>query len=212
MDVGGQSGARRGPSKWAVLALVFFPLILADQWTKFLAVERLTYLFQRFGIRETARQWAAFYQIKHLEGLAREPYVVWRPLWRMSYAENTGSAFGLFRSLPDGLRVGFFLVVSLVAVAYILWYYRRLQRDQRWLQLSLAFVLTGALGNFVDRATRGYVVDFIQWHWWNRPDLYWPTFNLADSLIVVGVAMLIVHPGERRARRAEAGPASPAAT
>jgi signal peptidase II len=42
------------------------------------------------------------------------------------------------------------------------------------------------------------VVDFVNWHWWNRPDLYWPTFNVADSLIVVGVAMLLVHPGERK--------------
>jgi signal peptidase II len=208
-----ESGAaRRAPSKWVVLGLVFFPLLLADQWTKFLAVERLTYLFQRFGIRETARQWAAFYQLKHLEGLAREPYVVWKPVWRMSYAENTGSAFGLFRSLPDGFRVGFFLLVSLVAVAYILWYYRKLRRDQRWLQLSLAFVLTGALGNFADRASRGYVVDFIQWHWWNRPDLYWPTFNVADALIVVGVAMLVVHPAEKGARRGSgSGTASPPA-
>jgi signal peptidase II len=175
-----ESGAaRRAPSKWVVLGLVFFPLLLADQWTKFLAVE---------------------------------PYVVWKPVWRMSYAENTGSAFGLFRSLPDGFRVGFFLLVSLVAVAYILWYYRKLRRDQRWLQLSLAFVLTGALGNFADRASRGYVVDFIQWHWWNRPDLYWPTFNVADALIVVGVAMLVVHPAEKGARRGSgSGTASPPA-
>ena len=49
----------------------------------------------------------------------------------------------------------------------------------------------------VDRLARRYVIDFVEWHWWNRPDLRWPTFNLADSLIVVGVAMLLLHPGER---------------
>jgi len=42
------------------------------------------------------------------------------------------------------------------------------------------------------------VVDFIEWHWWNRPDLRWPTFNLADSLIVVGVAMLVLFPSPAR--------------
>ena len=65
-------------------------------------------------------------------------------------------------------------------------------------KVALAFVLSGAVGNLIDRLARGYVVDFVQWHWWNRPDLYWPIFNQADSLIVVGVAMLMLHPGEKR--------------
>ena len=43
----------------------------------------------------------------------------------------------------------------------------------------------------------------VNWHWWNRPDLYWPTFNVADSLIVVGVAMLLLHPGERKGEAAK---------
>jgi signal peptidase II len=50
----------------------------------------------------------------------------------------------------------------------------------------------------VDRVARGYVIDFVEWYWWNRPDIRWPTFNVADSLIVVGVAMLVVHPGAGR--------------
>jgi signal peptidase II len=116
----------------------------------------------------------------------------------MSYAENPGAAWGLFRTMPAGFRNGFFVAISLAAVAYILWYYRKVKSDQRWLQLALAFVLSGAVGNFVDRIARGYVVDFVQWHWWNRPEIYWPTFNLADSLIVVGVAMLMLHPAEKR--------------
>jgi signal peptidase II len=45
---------------------------------------------------------------------------------------------------------------------------------------------------------RGYVIDFVDWYWWNRPDLYWPTFNVADSLIVVGVAMLVLHPAPKK--------------
>jgi signal peptidase II len=60
-------------------------------------------------------------------------------------------------------------------------------------------VLTGAWGNYLDRLVRGYVVDFVDWHWWNRPDLYWPTFNVADSLIVVGVALLLLFPGPKQA-------------
>jgi len=187
-----------GLSKWALLALVFVTMVVCDQVAKYLAVERLTVIFERQGLASPSERVAAFYRLRHLEGYAREPYVVWQPMWRMSYAENPGAAWGLFRNMPASFRNGFFLSVSLAAVAYILWYYRKLRQDQRFMQLALAFVLSGAVGNFVDRVARGYVVDFVQWHWWNRPDIYWPTFNVADSLIVVGVAMLMLQPAEKR--------------
>jgi signal peptidase II len=193
---------KRGLSKWTLLAAIVAVMLVADQWTKFLAVERLTFAFQRFGLTTPSAQVAGFYRLRHLEGAAREPYVVWKPVWRMSYAENPGAAWGLFRDLPDGLRNAFFFAISAAAVGFILWYYRKLRRDQRWLQVALALVLSGALGNLADRIARGYVVDFVNWHWWNRPDLYWPTFNVADSLIVIGVAMLLVHPGERKGEAA----------
>jgi len=188
----------RGPSKWALLALVFASMVVADQVTKYLAVERLTFAFERYGMAGAGARIEGFYRLHHLEGLAREPYVVWKPVWRMSYAENPGAAWGLFRNMPAGFRNGFFLAISLAAVAYILWYYRKVRPEQRWMQVALALVLSGAVGNFVDRVARGYVVDFVAWHWWNRPDIYWPTFNLADSCIVVGVAMLMLHPAEKR--------------
>lgn len=188
----------RGPSKWALLGAILVVMFVADQWTKFLAVERLTYAFQRHGLTTTGEKIAGFYTLRHLEGAARTPYVVWKPMWRMTYAENPGAAWGLFRGLPEATRNLFFYAVSAGAVIFILWYYRKLRSDQRWLQVALAFVLSGALGNLADRIARGYVVDFVSWHWWNRPDLYWPTFNVADSLIVVGVAMMLVHPGDRK--------------
>jgi signal peptidase II len=184
------------PSKWALLWTLFVVLVLADQWTKFLAVERLTTLFER-GPDGIAQRVQVFYRAKHLEPIATEPYVVYAPLWRMTYVENPGAAWGLFRGLSPDVRNVFFVAVSLAAVAFILNYYRRVGADQRFLQVALAFVLAGAVGNFVDRLARRYVVDFIDWYWWNRPDLRWPTFNVADSLIVVGVIMLVLHPGPR---------------
>jgi signal peptidase II len=122
----------------------------------------------------------------------------------MNYVENPGAAWGLFRAATDQFRNGFFTLVSVAAVVFILFYYRRLRNDQRFLQVALAFVLAGAVGNFVDRVARRYVIDFIEWYWWNRTDLRWPTFNLADSLIVVGVAMLVLHPGPRREEKTRA--------
>jgi signal peptidase II len=117
----------------------------------------------------------------------------------MNYVENPGAAWGLFRGLSENVRNAFFTLISVGAVGFILHYYRKLKNDQRFLQVALAFVLAGAVGNFIDRIARRYVIDFVEWYWWNRPDIRWPTFNVADSLIVVGVAMLVLHPGAGKA-------------
>jgi signal peptidase II len=182
-------------SKWAVLAALFVLLVAADQWTKFLAVERLTTVFVRAGDAGIAERVSGFYRYRHLEPLATDPHYVWRPVWRMNYVENPGAAWGLFRGFSPEFRNLFFTFVSVAAVLFILHYYRRLRDDERFLQVALALVLAGAVGNFVDRLARKYVIDFVEWYWWNRPDIRWPTFNVADSLIVIGVAMLIIHPG-----------------
>lgn len=189
---------RRPLSRWALLALLFASLVLLDQWTKYLAVERLTVAFERGGAATLSERVRGFYGFRHLEPLSTEPHYVWRPVWRMNYVENPGAAWGLFRGFSQGLRSAFFTLVSLGAVAFILHYYRKLRDDQRYLQVALALVLSGAVGNFLDRLARGYVIDFVEWYWWNRPDLRWPTFNLADSLIVVGVALLVLHPGPKK--------------
>lgn len=188
---------RSGLSKWTLLAVIFGVMVVSDQASKFLAVDRLTWAFQRVGATTLAQRVEAFYSMKHLEATSRPPHVVWDPMWRMTYAENPGAAWGMLRDLPAGFRHGFFVVMSLGAVGFMLWYYRKLRPDQRWVQVAIAFVLSGAVGNLLDRLARGYVVDFVQWHWWKRPDLYWPIFNLADSLIFVGVGMLLLHKGEK---------------
>jgi signal peptidase II len=189
---------RRPVGKWALLGVLFATLVLADQWTKYLAVDRLTHVFDRGPDLSPAAKIRGFYTYRHLEPLATEPHYVWRPVWRMNYVENPGAAWGLFRGFSETFRTVFFTAISLGAVGFILHYYRKLRVDQRFLQLALIFVLSGAVGNFIDRLARGYVIDFIEWYWWNRPDIRWPTFNIADSLIVVGVFMLVLHPGASR--------------
>jgi signal peptidase II len=167
-------------------------------------VDRLTHVFELHGVRSAGQKVSAFFTYRHLEPYATAPYPVLQPVWRMNYVENPGAAWGMFRGLPDGTRHLFFVGISVAAVLFILGYYRRLREEQRYLQVALALVLAGAVGNFIDRLVRRYVIDFIEWHWWNRPDLRWPTFNVADSLIVIGVAMLMLHPGERVRRAAPA--------
>jgi len=194
----------RGPGKWTVLAVLFVVLVLCDQGSKLLAVDRLTVVFERAGDVTLAQKLAGFYGYRHLELHATRPYTVWAPGWRMIYVENPGAAWSLFRNLTEGTRTALFTVISLAAVAFILGYYRRLREGQRYHQLALALLLSGAVGNFIDRLARRYVIDFIDWY---AGSYHWPTFNVADSLIVVGVALLLLHPGQRKAAASElAGP------
>lgn len=185
-------------TKWKLLLVLVPSLVLVDQVTKFMAVDRLTTAFEDAGAVTLGERVAAYWRLDHLEHQATEPYVVIGPLWRMHYVENPGAAWGILRGASESVRNALFGAVIVAAIVFVVWYYRRVADRQRWLQLALLFVLSGAIGNAIDRAARSYVVDFIAWHWWNRPDLQWPTFNIADSLIVVGVALLIVHPGAER--------------
>lgn len=99
----------------------------------------------------------------------------------LTYVTNTGAAFGLF---PD--QGVLFMVIAVVVIAAIVVYYRRLSGDQWLVQTSLGLQLGGALGNLLDRLRYGHVIDFIDFK-------VWPVFNLADSAIVIGVAMLAYH-------------------
>ncbi len=201
MGMGAQwHGGTRGPGKWTLLAVIFLALVSFDQATKFLAVDRLTTVFEVRGDTTLVEKVKGFYGHRHLLSYATAPHVVWRPWWSMKYVENEGAAWGLFQDLSERVRTVFFTLISLAAVAFILGYYRKLERSQRYGQVALALLLAGAVGNFVDRLARGYVVDFIDW---SVRGWHWPTFNVADSCIVLGVAMLLLQPGTRKAKAGE---------
>ena len=106
-------------------------------------------------------------------------------------AKNRGGAWGLLQDTQEYVRKPFFLVVSAVAITFILSLYRRLQPTQHALRWGLPLVLGGALGNFVDRIRYSYVIDFIHAHMtWGGKDHSWPTFNVADIAICVGVGLI----------------------
>lgn len=103
---------------------------------------------------------------------------------RLSYATNTGAAFGIF---PGGSL--FFTLVALVAIPAI-WYFNRTITPRNVLtRVCLGALLGGALGNLTDRLRLGYVVDFVDV---GVGDLRWPAFNVADSSFVVGILVLCV--------------------
>ena len=106
---------------------------------------------------------------------------------------NKGGAWGLLQTTSENVRRPFFLLVSVAAIAFIVTLYRRLQPRQRALKWGLPLVLGGALGNVYDRIQYGAVVDFIKVHaFWKGVDHEWPTFNVADIAICVGVGLMAV--------------------
>ena len=203
--------------KWTLLALISATVLIADQVTKYLAVEHLTYAFQVARAHTLPEKVKAFVTQKNLleRGLSdgRQVQVV-RNFWQFQYTQNRGAAWGFLSRSGEKFRVPFFHLISIAAVIFIFSYYRRLAPHQRYLQVALALVLGGALGNALCRVLRGYVIDFIDWHWfdpsWLRPSLHWPTFNVADSGITVGLVMLFLEMVFVRKPAAEAAGKRPA--
>ncbi|MGH8279016.1 MAG: signal peptidase II [Gammaproteobacteria bacterium] len=112
------------------------------------------------------------------------------PVFNLVLIYNSGAAWN-FLSGASGWQRWFFVGLALaVSVAIVVWIVRLPRHVQRWRAAALALVLGGALGNVIDRLWHGYVTDFLQFHW---RALYYPTFNLADSAITIGAAMLIIE-------------------
>jgi signal peptidase II len=107
------------------------------------------------------------------------------------HVRNSGIAFGLFASATPVV-----IVLTGIAVAWMLWYFARSGSRHPVLPVALGFVIGGSLSNLIDRVRLGYVTDFLDLRWW-------PAFNLADSFIVIGVAILLAAlvAAEREPRR-----------
>ncbi len=154
------AGSERGMG-----GLLWLPLSLVliglDQWTKLIAVDALD-----FQIAQPVFQWLN---------------------WTLVH--NHGGAFS-FLSDHGGWQRWFFLIVA-SAVTLVLFEWLRRTAARQWsLCLPLALLIGGAIGNLIDRARLGYVIDFIDVYY---KDWHWPTFNLADSGITVGIIMLIAY-------------------
>lgn len=137
-------------------AIVFCgPLLLADQYTKRLAT-------------------------LHLKG--RPPIVLIDRILEFSYLENTGAAFSSFSGMQT-----FLIVLTTLVIIVLAWRYFTLPAGERfiWIRLCLLFILSGAVGNLIDRLLRRYVVDFIYF-----VPINFPKFNVADIYITAGVVVL----------------------
>ncbi len=112
------------------------------------------------------------------------------PFFSLTYVRNTGAAFGLLGGLPAALRLPLFVVVTVGAVWALVSHLRQVRAHETWIALALGGVLGGAAGNLVCRLRYGEVVDFLHLHY---RGFDWPMFNVADSAISVGVALVLLH-------------------
>lgn len=117
-----------------------------------------------------------------------ESVTVLKDFFHFTYVRNKGAAFGIFAD--SAVRIPFFITISLVAAIGILWYLRSVDNGQTLQVSALSLIFAGAVGNLIDRVRLGEVIDFIDVHWYQH---HWPAFNVADSAITVGVALLLIE-------------------
>ena len=192
------------PRKYVWLVVVALVVVALDQWTKYLALSRLT-TASEVGASFFGRAPDPAYDGYHFR--PKDAVVLSDDFFRLRYAENPGAAFGLFRNLPKEWRGPLFHLVIVGAVVLISFYFSKLtgDRKERFAKLGLPLVLGGAIGNYIDRLARGFVIDYLEAHWYEKA--YWPAFNVADTCVVVGVGLLLIDSFVRKETPAPA-PAS----
>ena len=125
---------------------------------------------------------------------------VWPEVFRFSYALNRGVAFSLFADVEFNIK-WVLAAISGVAAVLVMLYLWRTPHSERLMSFSLALLLSGIVGNLIDRVRLGEVVDFIEFHW--RDQFIYPTFNIADAAICIGAILLgFVLMREEKAERA----------
>ncbi len=145
------------------LILVSGGVVLADQITKFL-ITRYLALYDYIVVIE------GFFNINHVL--------------------NPGGAFGFFATQSPGIRKFVFLFLSSIVALFVVWMYRKVAESHVFLSYGLAGIFGGAVGNLIDRFRFGKVVDFLDFY---LGTAHWPAFNIADSAISIGMAILIYH-------------------
>ena len=173
------------------LVLVVIGAVGADQVTKIKSEENL-------------KIWAHAENLRYYQG---KPHYVWAtsttPPRRGSdtfylylgfnYVRNQGAAWGMLSDLDDKIRVPFFYGMTLLATLIIFYYLWVTPLGHRLARFALVLILSGAIGNFIDRYRVGYVIDWIDVRWnifgWSY---HFPNFNVADSCISVGVFLLLI--------------------
>lgn len=149
--------------KYWVLLISCFSILILDQWTKYVVEQRLP----------------VYQKVEVIHGF-----------FNLTHVRNSGGAFGIFGGEKGGMGGLLFVVVSLLAIGIIIYLFVKTRENEKTLSLSFSLVLSGALGNLVDRLRYGEVVDFLDLH---VSTYHWPAFNIADSSICIGIGLLALE-------------------
>ncbi len=147
-----------------LLLLLTLPLYILDQWSK-------NWIVDRFPLYEVEQE------------------VIANVFW-LHHAANTGVAFGLFNGTAYANYA--FGAISLGALCLLTWFYRKGVFPGWMSKVAVALLVSGILGNFTDRLVHGYVVDFLKFDFGFPPFNPWPSFNVADSCVVVASVLLVL--------------------
>jgi signal peptidase II len=149
--------------KYWVLLIFCFGILLLDQWTKYVVVQKLT----------------LYHRIEIIQGF-----------FNLTHVRNTGGAFGIFGGERGGLGSVLFIIVSLIAIGCVFFLLVKIKENEEMLALPFSLILGGAIGNLIDRLQYGEVVDFLDFY---LSTYHWPAFNVADSAICIGIGLLALE-------------------
>ena len=127
-------------------------------------------------------QWTKVLAVTHL--MNNEPYVIWDGVFELHYSENRGAAFGMLQG-----QQGIFFLIAVVVIAAVVWTFYRMPAERRYLPFTfcLFLLVSGAVGNMIDRVSNGFVVDFLYFKL-----IDFPIFNVADCYVVISTILLIL--------------------
>ena len=149
--------------KYWILLIVFLVVISLDQSTKLM-------IQQTLPLHKQVEVLPGFFNLIHVR--------------------NTGGAFGIFGGEKDPVGSALFVAASLVAVGILVILFLRVKDHEKSLSFSLSLLLSGAIGNLIDRIAYGEVIDFLDFY---VSSYHWPAFNIADSAISVGIGLMALE-------------------
>ena len=158
--------------------------VISPNWQRWFVISALVIVLD-----QVTKYWVS-------QSLAPGAGVPVTPFFNLVLTYNTGAAFS-FLSQASGWQRGFFIVIAALASLLIIYFIRRYHREKRF-SFGLSLILGGAVGNLWDRIVLGHVVDFLDFY---IQAYHWPAFNVADSAITCGAALLIWDSFNRRAAK-----------
>jgi signal peptidase II len=159
---------------WVLLFLCIW-ILSVDQWTKYSIQKRLP-------LHHTVSVVKGFFNLTHVR--------------------NPGGAFGILGGEGGRLSSSLFVLVSLIAIGIIIFFFFKTREDEEILSLAFSMVLSGAIGNLIDRFRIGEVIDFFDFQ---ISSFHWPAFNIADSAITIGIGLILVEIFYRDIKKKKSG-------